>query len=176
MDLIRIGDKLVSLSKVIDTIKDILDLRSQGMSQAEVAQKLETDRTFISRLESLGEVRKGKTLALVAFPIKNIDEIKQLANEEGVDFTLLMTDKERWDFVYEKSGIQLLNDVMGLIYKIRQYDVVITIGSDERMRLFRALLDKECIAMSIGKSPIKEDVYIDPAKLKDIIRQLKEGW
>ena len=80
---------------------------------------METDRTFISRLESLGEVRKGKTLALVAFPIKNIDEIKQLANEEGVDFTLLMTDKERWDFVYEKSGIQLLNDVMGLIYKIR---------------------------------------------------------
>ena len=40
MDLIRIGDKLVSLSKVIDTIKDILNLRSQGMSQAEVAQKL----------------------------------------------------------------------------------------------------------------------------------------
>ena len=43
------------------------------MLRAEVARKLETDRTnFISRLESLGGVREGKTLALVAFPIKAV--------------------------------------------------------------------------------------------------------
>ncbi|MDN5313131.1 MAG: hypothetical protein PWQ68_2104 [Thermoanaerobacteraceae bacterium] len=175
MDLIRIGDKLISMEKIIESIEEMLKLRQQGLSQAEVAKKFDTDRTFISRLENLGEVRKGKTIALVGFPIKNIDEIRDLAVQEGVDYVLLMTDKERWDFVYEKTGIELLNEVMGLIYKVRQYDVVIIIGSDQRLRLFKALLDKEVVSISIGKSPITQDKYIDPDSLREVIRKLKKG-
>ncbi|MDN5302138.1 MAG: hypothetical protein PWQ60_1652 [Thermoanaerobacteraceae bacterium] len=175
MDLIRIGDKLISMEKIIESIEEMLKLRQQGLSQAEVAKKFDTDRTFISRLENLGEVRKGKTIALVGFPIKNIDEIRDLAVQEGVDYVLLMTDKERWDFVYEKNGIELLNEVMGLIYKVRQYDVVIIIGSEQRLRLFKALLDKEVVSISIGKSPITQDKYIDPDSLREVIRKLKKG-
>lgn len=175
MDLIRIGDKLISMEKIIESIEEMLKLRQQGLSQAEVAKKFDTDRTFISRLENLGEVRKGKTIALVGFPIKNIDEIRDLAVQEGVDYVLLMTDKERWDFVYEKTGIELLNEVMGLIYKVRQYDVVIIIGSEQRLRLFKALLDKEVVSISIGKSPITQDKYIDPDSLREVIRKLKKG-
>ncbi|AYO31863.1 helix-turn-helix domain-containing protein [Biomaibacter acetigenes] len=175
MDLIRIGDKLISMEKIIESIEEMLKLRQQGLSQAEVAKKFDTDRTFISRLENLGEVRKGKTIALVGFPIKNIDEIRDMAVQEGVDYVLLMTDKERWDFVYEKTGIELLNEVMGLIYKVRQYDVVIIIGSDQRLRLFKALLDKEVVSISIGKSPITQDKYIDPDSLREVIRKLKKG-
>ncbi|MDK2878922.1 MAG: hypothetical protein PWR06_1638 [Thermoanaerobacteraceae bacterium] len=175
MDLIRIGDKLISMEKIIESIEEMLKLRQQGLSQAEVAKRFDTDRTFISRLENLGEVRKGKTIALVGFPIKNIDEIRDLAVQEGVDYVLLMTDKERWDFVYEKTGIELLNEVMGLIYKVRQYDVVIIIGSEQRLRLFKALLDKEVVSISIGKSPITQDKYIDPDSLREVIRKLKKG-
>lgn len=175
MDLIRIGDKLISMEKIIESIEEMLKLRRQGLSQAEVAKRFDTDRTFVSRLENLGEVRKGKTIALVGFPIKNIDEIRDLAVQEGVDYVLLMTDKERWDFVYEKTGIELLNEVMGLIYKVRQYDVVIIIGSEQRLRLFKALLDKEVVSISIGKSPITQDKYIDPDSLREVIRKLKKG-
>jgi transcriptional regulator len=175
MDLIRIGDKLISKEKIIESIEEMLKLRQRGLSQAEVAKRFGTDRTFVSRLENLGEVRKGKTIALVGFPIKNIDEIRDLAVQEGVDYVLLMTDKERWDFVYEKTGIELLNEVMGLIYKVRQYDVVIIIGSDQRLRLFKALLDKEVVSISIGKSPITQDKYIDPDSLREVIRKLKKG-
>lgn len=175
MDLIRIGDKLISMEKIIESIEEMLKLRQQGLSQAEVAKRFDTDRTFISRLENLGEVRKGKTIALVGFPIKNIDEIRDLAVQEGVDYVLLMTEKERWDFVYEKTGIELLNEVMGLIYKVRQYDVVIIIGSEQRLRLFKALLDKEVVSISIGKSPITQDKYIDPDSLREVIRKLKKG-
>jgi transcriptional regulator len=175
MDLIRIGDKLISMEKIIESIEEMLKLRQQGLSQAEVAKRFDTDRTFVSRLENLGEVRKGKTIALVGFPIKNIDEIRDLAVQEGVDYVLLMTDKERWDFVYEKTGIELLNEVMGLIYKVRQYDVVIIIGSEQRLRLFKALLDKEVVSISIGKSPITQDKYIDPDSLREVIRKLKKG-
>ena len=174
MDLIRIGDKLISLSRIATAIKEMLDLRQQGFSQAEVAKKFNTDRTFLSRLEGLGEIRKGRTIALVGFPIKNIDDLKQVAMQEGVDYSLLMTDRQRWDFVYEKSGIELLNEVMSIIYKVRQYDVVIMLGSDQRLRLFKALLDKEVIPVNIGKSPITEDVYVDPENLKEIIKTIKK--
>ena len=152
----------------------MLDLRQQGVSQAEVAKKFSTDRTFLSRLEGLGEVRKGRTIALVGFPIKNTEELKQIAHQEGVDFSLLMTDRERWDFVYEKSGIELLNEVMSLIYKVRQYDVVIILGSDQRLRLFKALLDKEVVSIDIGKSPITQDVYMDPENLRNVIKTIKK--
>jgi transcriptional regulator len=174
VDLIRIGDKLISVSRIENAIQEMLDLRQQGISQAEVAKKFNTDRTFLSRLESLGEIRKGKTIAIVGFPVKNTEELKQLAFQEGVDFSLLMTDKERWDFVYEKSGIELLNEVMGLIYQVRQYDVVILLGSDQRLRLFKALLDKEVISIDIGKSPMTEDVYVDPQNLRNIIKMTKK--
>ena len=171
MDLIRIGDKLISLSRIENIVQEMLDLRQQGVSQAEVAKKFSTDRTFLSRLEGLGEVRKGRTIALVGFPIKNTEELKQIAHQEGVDFSLLMTDRERWDFVYEKSGIELLNEVMSLIYKVRQYDVVIILGSDQRLRLFKALLDKEVVSIDIGKSPITQDVYMDPENLRCYYKQ-----
>ncbi|WP_213950600.1 MULTISPECIES: transcriptional regulator [Tepidanaerobacter] len=174
MDFIRIGGKLISISRIENTIQEMLILRQQGVSQADVAKKFNTDRTFLSRLESLGEIRKGKTIAIVGFPIKNTEELKQMAAQEGVDFTLIMNDKERWDFVYEKSGIELLNEVMGIIYQVRQYDVVVLFGSDQRLRLFKALLDKEVIPVNIGKSPITEDVYVDPENLKEIIKTIKK--
>lgn len=174
MDLIRIGDKLISLSKISDMVEDMLTLRQQGLSQAEVAKKYATDRTFVSRLETLGEVRKGRTMAMIGFPIKNVKEIEQMAVEEGLDFVWLMTDRERWEFVREKSGIQLLNEVMSIIYKLRQFDVVIMLGSDERIRLGRALLDREMISIEIGKSPITQDIYVDPVGLRDTLRKLKK--
>lgn len=173
MDLIRIGDKLISLSRIQTVVEEMLELRQQGGSQAEVAKKFNTDRTFLSRLESIGEIRKGRTIALVGFPVKNIEELENVALQEGVDSTLLMTDQERWDFVYEKSGIQLLNDVMALIHRFRQYDVVIMLGSDKRLRLFKTLLDKEVVSIDIGKSPITQDVYVDPENLRKIIRTIK---
>ena len=173
MDLIRIGDKLISFSRIVETVQEMLDMRQQGFSQADVAKKFNTDRTFLSRLEGLGEIRKGKKIALIGFPIKNVEELNQVAVEEGVEYSLLMTDRERWDFVYEKSGIELLNEVMSIIYRVRQYDVVIMLGSEKRLRLFKALLDNEVVSIEIGKSPITQDVYIEPENLRNIIRSVK---
>ena len=48
LDLIRIGDKLISLSRIESIVQEMLDLRQQGVSQAEVAKKFNTDRTFLS--------------------------------------------------------------------------------------------------------------------------------
>ena len=44
LDLIRIGDKLISLSRIESIVQEMLDLRQQGVSQAEVAKKFNTDK------------------------------------------------------------------------------------------------------------------------------------
>ncbi len=175
MSFVRIGDKIVSREKIDEAIDDILAYRAKGLSQAEVAAQMGLDRTFISRLETLGELRKGGSMALVGFPIGNSEEIKKIASEEGVEFTLVMNDTERWSFARDRSGVDLLNELMALIGNIKKYDKVILIGSDKRLEIMRGLLDRktEVATIVIGRSPMSGDVYVNPESLRETIRNLK---
>lgn len=170
----RIGEKLISMEKLNRTIARIMSLRSEGLSQQEVAVRFGVDRSFVSRLETLGAVRKGARLAVVGFPVKNKEEILSLLKETGVDFSLIMTNAERWRFVQEKSGLQLFNEVMRLVAEIRSYDVVILIGSRQRINWSAALLDKEVIGIVLGESPLTEDKYVDPGHLRDLILSVQK--
>ncbi len=173
MDFVRIGKKLISREKVYKKFEEIIKLRSEGSSQIETANILGLDRTFISRLENIGEVRRGGKIALIGFPVKNKKELEQVAAEEGVDFVLLFTERERMFFVQEKTGIQLLNNLMTIIRELRDYDTVIILGSDERIKIVEGILDKEVIALELGKSPLKEDIYVNKDDLRNIIISLK---
>jgi transcriptional regulator with XRE-family HTH domain len=168
-DFYRIGDKLVSMEKLNRSLAEMLTLRSTGLSQQEVADRCGVDRTFLSRLEKLGAVRKGKSIAVIGFPIQNKEEIVSLLDELGVEFRLLMTNNERWRYVTEKSGLELFNEVMSLVAKSRTYDVVILIGSRQRINWCAALLDKEVLGIDLGESPIEEDKYVDPDHLRKLI-------
>lgn len=171
--LIRIGDKIINKQKILDTIERMFLMRQQGLSQQETANQLGIDRTVVSRLETLGEIRKGGQIALVGFPIRNREELAAVAQEEGVEFILLLTEHERWQFVQEKSGVELFNEVMQIVARLRTYDIVIFMGSNMRIKLVEALLDKEVIGIQIGESPIAEDKYFNPVDLRTIIRHTK---
>lgn len=173
MKLIRIGDKLINRNKIVQQIISMLDMRVQGFSQTEVAKAYATDRAFVSRLESLGEIRKGGKVAIVAFPISNAEEIIALANKEGIDFSVIFSEQERWAFVRARTGVQLLNDVMAIVAKLRENDVVIVAASDMRIRSAEALLDKHVVGISIGESPIEEDKYLDPKIIADVMHSIK---
>lgn len=175
MDLLRIGDKTVSRAKIDRRIDRILELRARGLSQQDVATRLDVDRTFISRLETLGEVRKGGRVGIVGFPLGNRDALEAVCRDEGVEFTLLMNDEQRWAFVEEKTGIELLNTFMEIVAELREYDTVILIGSDKRLHIFEALLDKETISISLGPSPIIGDREFDPEELRKLIRSIKRA-
>lgn len=170
--LLRIGEKIINQQKIHQTIDEILEMRKQGMSQQEVANHIGIDRTFVSRLETVGEIRKGGRVAIVGFPIKNCDELKDVARQEGADYCLLLTDQERWDFVQSKTGIELFNNIMEIISILRKYDVVIMIGSNMRIKLMQALLDKEVIGVQIGESPISEDKYVNSGEIREIIAKI----
>jgi transcriptional regulator with XRE-family HTH domain len=171
--MFRIGEKLISSEKLHRIIEQILEQRSRGLSQQDVASRFRVDRTFVSRLEGLGSVRKGSSLAAIGFPVKNKDEIQTLLSELGVDFNLIMTDAERWRFVQEKSGIELLNEIMSLVSRVRTYDVVIVIGSKQRIRWCAALLDKEVVGVEIGETPITEDKSVDLDRLRSLILSMR---
>ncbi|HBT20653.1 MAG TPA: transcriptional regulator [Peptococcaceae bacterium] len=169
MKIIRIGSKLISVDKIYRAVDKILQLRSSGLSQQEVGERMKVDRAFISRLESLGEIRKGKRIAVIGFPIENKEELEKALAAKGVEYTLIMTDEERWRFVQESSGMELFNKVMDIITELRSYDVVIVLGSNYRIKLCEALLDKEVIGIEIGKSPIKGDRYVPVEEVEKLI-------
>lgn len=170
--LLRIGDKIVNREKIYKAVDDILEMRSRGLSQQDIANRIGLDRTVISRLETLGEVRKGGRVALIGFPIKNCEELVIMAQQEGVDYCLLLSEKERWEFVQSKTGVELFNKIMEIIGVLRTLDVVIIIGSNMRIKLLETLLDKEVIGVQIGESPIAEDKYVNVENIRTVIRQL----
>ena len=112
MDLVRMGGKVISLRKLNSIVAEIFNLRSAGLSQTEVAARLGLDRTLVCRLESIAEVRKGRRLVVLGFSVANKEELEETLQAEGVDFILLLNEKERWEFVRNKSGIDLFDTIM----------------------------------------------------------------
>jgi len=173
MEILRIGEKTISLSRIHQKIEQILIMRSRGYSQQDAAEKIGIDRSFISRLECLGEIRKGKTIGVIGFPIMNKEEILEILEEYGISLYLLFTENERGFFVSSKSGLDLFNEVMELLSQFRNVDTVIIMASDKRIRLLEELLDNQVIPFEIGVSPLKEDIYVKPDVLKKLIEMVK---
>jgi Helix-turn-helix. len=174
VNFLRIGDKVLDPVRIHRTVDLILKLRQEGLSQQEVAERLGVDRTLVSRLERLGEVRKGPRLALVGFPVANGAELTEMAREEGVEFILLLSEEERWRYVKEKSGAELINEFMALVFRLESYDAVIFLGSDMRIKMVEAILGPRLVSWEIGVSPIKEDRWVNPEQLRRLIRQLQK--
>jgi len=174
LELIRLGEKIISKRKINQVLNNMLSLRRKGLSQTEVASRLGVDRTLVCRLENLGEIRKGRRLAVFGFPVLNKVEIQEVLEREGVDFIFLMSEEERWEFVKQKSGVDLFDAIMDLIAKAHSFDQVLVLGSNQRIKIFEAVLDKDVVGFEIGESPIQEDKYVDPDELVDLVRAIKE--
>lgn len=175
MNFIRVGDKVIDPERIHRSVDLILKLRQEGLSQQEAADRLGVDRTLISRLESLGEIRKGPRLAVIGFPVANGAELTAVAQEEGADFIMLMSEEERWRYVKEKSGAELINELMALVFQLEGYDAVVFLGSDMRIKMVEAMLGPRVVSWEIGISPIREDRWVNPEQLRQMIRQLKTG-
>lgn len=169
MQFYRIGNKVINSKYLDKTISKILKLRQSGYSQKKVAEELSLERSFISRLESIGEVRRGNKIAMVGFPVKNKEEIIEIAKKHGLEYILVMTEKERWDFIKKKSGLEIFNDVIEILVELKEFDLTIFIGSDMRLDLVDKLLDGKVIGLNIGESPINENKYVDPNEIEKIL-------
>ena len=173
MQFIRIGEKVISKDKLNKEITKILELRNKGVTQEGVARKLGIERTFVSRLESLGEIRKGNRIALIGFPIKNKEEITLLAEKLGIEYVLLFTQEERFEFMERKEKNELFNEIMEIIVSLADFDLIIFMGSDMRVPLVEKIFSVQVIGIIIGHSPIKESKYVNPERIAEIVKQVK---
>jgi transcriptional regulator with XRE-family HTH domain len=172
MDFIRIGDKLIDPGKIQETVLRVLKMRSEGLSQQEVARKMRLDRTFISRLETMGSIRRGGRLGLLAFPVENKDELLELADRYGIEQRLVLSNRERWHLVEQLSGLDFLNQVMTIIEQFRQCDTVLVLCSSKWSKLAEALLDNQIIVKEIGTTPIQDNIYVNPREIEEILQRL----
>lgn len=173
MDLIRVGEKILSVEKLNNIVRKILQLRASGSTQSEVAEQLGVDRSFISHLEGLGEVRKGVKVAIVAFPVANKHEIEKLALETGVDLVIALSQEEREKMVENASGADAFNEAINLISELVDYDLIIMFASDLRIQQAEKIFGPEkVIGISIGSSPIRKDVTVEVEKIKPLLKSL----
>jgi len=168
MRFFRIGDKVVSQEKLFDALVDILADREAGATQEEVARAHGVQRSFVSFLESLGEVRRGARIALVGFPVANAEEVRALAEERGVDFVLVFNQAER-ESIEGASGGEVFNRLLETLATMRDYDVVILLASDWRIELVERILGKEVVGIPLGHSPLREDVTVDLSELRQVL-------
>lgn len=178
MEIIRVGSKVISKERLNSLITRILQLRANGSTQSEVAETLGVDRSFISHLEGLGEIREGKRVALVGFPISNKDEVERVAKEEGVDYVFLLSQEEREKMGKELKGSDVFNEVLEVLAKLTEYDVVIFLGSDWRISLMEKILGSRVFGVSLGKSPLRSGAFVDVESLRELIAQAskKRKW
>ncbi|MCL5292989.1 MAG: transcriptional regulator [Actinobacteria bacterium] len=175
MGLLRIGDKVISNDRLTSLIEQILKRRSVGATQEEVAAEFRIQRSFVSNLEGLGEVRRGKRVAIVGFPISNKAEVQEIGEEHAVDWIYLMSEEERMEFAESKSGVDIFNEVLSVLANLKDFDVVIVIASDWRISVLEKILDREVFGIPLGHSPITESKVVDLRLLREILSSVCEG-
>ncbi len=168
----RIGEKFVSLDKAVRLIERTLELREKGISQQEAAKRLQLDRSFVSRLEAIGEIRKGSRVAVIGFPLANAAELTEICNAYGLDFYLLLNNQERWDMVRDKQALDFFDRMVELVARLREFDTLIMITSEKWYHLAEALLDKQIIYINLGATPIQEDCLVERNLFEETLKQV----
>ncbi len=174
MRFFRIGEKVVSQEKLFDALAEILADREGGATQEEVARAHGVQRSFVSFLESLGEVRRGARIAVVGFPVANAEEVRALAEHHGVDFTLVFNQAER-ETIEGSSGGEVFNRLLETLATLRDHDVTILMASDWRIELIERILGREVIGIPLGQTPLREDVPVDIAELDQVLTGIKSA-
>lgn len=168
----RIGDKLVSRERILSAVDEVLALRQAGLSQQEVASRLGIDRSFVSRLETLGEIRKGGSIAVIGLPVANKDEIVKVADEKGIDFTFILSEEERWSFLQGRSGFELFTEAADLLEKLAGHEVIVILGHNRPAQILATLLEKRSAIFHLAQIEGQEARF-SPVELGQLLERVK---
>lgn len=174
MRFFRVGDKVISREKLFEMVSDILSDRERGATQEETAVSHGVQRSFVSFLESLGEVRRGPRVALVGFPVSNGDAVKEMAERFGVEFVLLLSQSEREE-AEGSSVAEVFNRVLDTLAELTTYDVIVLLASDKRINTIERILGREVVPMLLGSSPLANDVAVDLDELESVLEGVTEA-
>lgn len=168
MRFYRIGEKVVSRDKLVDAVEGILESREAGATQEEAARAAGVTRSVVSFLETLGEVRRGPRVALVGFPVANVDEVREVAERHAVDLVLVVSQAER-ESIESGSSANVFNRLLETLATLRDYDTVILMASDWRIATIERILGSEVVGMPLGPSPLRADRAVDIDELERLL-------
>ncbi len=169
MELIRIGEKIISRDRLLKLVSEILHRRSRGATQQEVASVLGVERSFVSHLEGLGEIRRGRRIALIGLSAENRTQIEEIAREYAVDF-IFLPDEDHGHFTLSgENPIELFNQVLEILTKLKEFDLVILLTPDKGLSLLEKVLGKEVVSISLCKPG---GGYLNPQELKSLLSKL----
>ncbi len=137
---IKIGDKVISLERANVLVSKIFDLRSNGSTQEEVAKLLGVERSFISHLEGLGEIRKSKEIALIGSGVAHPKKVETQARELGVDHVYL-----------NNNGMARIEDALQILAMLKDIDFIVFLGPVAEHRLLQVVLDKKIIGLPLER-------------------------
>lgn len=169
MRLFRIGDKVVSEEKIVGAIERILADREAGATQEQVAKVHSVQRSFVSLLESLGEIRSGARIALVAFPVANAEELRALADAYSLDVSLVLSQSQRENVEHE-AGADIFNNLLDTMADLAQFETIIVCASDWRIETFQRIFENEVVGIVIGQSPLRHDVVVDLDHVEKVLK------
>jgi hypothetical protein len=169
--LYRIGDKVVSAERVHEEITRILKDREAGATQEEVARQHGVQRSFVSFLETLGEIRRGARIGVVGFPIANGDEVREVAERYAVDLVLVLSQSER-ESIEASSNANIFNMLLDTLADLRDFDVVVLLASDWRISTLEKILGAEVVGITLGPSPLRSDVTVDTTELAGVLESI----
>ncbi len=174
MRLFRIGDKVVSREKLHDAIDAILQDREAGATQEDAARHAGVQRSFVSFLETLGEVRRGPRVALVGMPVANCAEVRAVADEYALDFTLVVSQEDR-EGIEGGDASEVFNRLLDTLAVLRDFDTLVLLASDQRIRTIEKILGTEVVGIPLGHSPLRADVAVDLDGLRSVLEGVMES-
>lgn len=175
MRMWRIGGKLISEEKLFTGIEGIMDDREAGATQSEAAELHHVQRSFVSFLETLGEVRRGSRVAIVAFPVSNAEEIEELAERYSIDMVLALSQETRERIEGGTSAASVFNALMATMEELAQFDAIIVCASDLRIASAKRIFGPSVFSIELGASPLRSDVEVDLTQLEELICSLLEN-
>jgi hypothetical protein len=146
MRLIKVGNKLISWEKISSAINEILQRRSTGATQQEVASDFGIERVFISYLESIGAIQRNQSLAVVCWLIDNLAEVSNLVGSYGVEMFNLVPNSTSLSHIEVNDICRYVIEVLA---KVKKFQALIVIGDRSQVELFREITDQDVYAVRL---------------------------
>ena len=126
----------------------------------------------------MGEIRKGKKIAVVGFNIKNKDEIEKVALGSGVELIRLFGEKGKENLIKGKNGEDILDSAFKVFAELANFDLIVFMASKKRVRKAEKIFGKRIYGFVEGRDKNTEEIFIHPEKFKAILEGItkKKKW
>ncbi|MDO8987637.1 MAG: hypothetical protein Q7V14_05380, partial [Coriobacteriia bacterium] len=88
--------------------------------------------------------------------------------KHALDFVLVFSQAER-EGIESESATEVFNSLLDTLATLRDYDVLVMLASDLRIKTIEKILGREVVGLPLGQSPLREDIVVDIEQLDSVL-------